>query len=105
MAASRLTLPLGVPKCTLTAYERGSKVPIVKVPPSNNGSPAAHRLAASLGHGFEAGFEYTVRQRKAVAKNSGVAAHSDAPGIRRDAFGVEPSFVSTQHPGLHLIFE
>jgi iron complex transport system ATP-binding protein len=23
----------------------------------------------------------------------------------RDAFGVEPSFVSTQHPGLHLIFE
>ena len=23
----------------------------------------------------------------------------------RDAFGIEPSFVSTQHPGLHLIFE
>ena len=23
----------------------------------------------------------------------------------REAFGVEPSFVSTQHPGLHLIFE
>jgi iron complex transport system ATP-binding protein len=23
----------------------------------------------------------------------------------RDAFGVEPSFVSTKHPGLHLIFE
>jgi heme transport system ATP-binding protein len=23
----------------------------------------------------------------------------------RDAFGVQPSFVSTQHPGLHLIFE
>lgn len=27
------------------------------------------------------------------------------PDLIRDAFGVEPSFVSTEHPGLHLIFE
>lgn len=38
-----------------------------------------------------------------------VAAGSPAevltPDLIRDAFGVQPSFVSTQHPGLHLIFE
>jgi iron complex transport system ATP-binding protein len=27
------------------------------------------------------------------------------PHLIREAFGVEPSFISSQHPGLHLIFE
>lgn len=35
----------------------------------------------------------------------GTPAQVLTPELIREAFGIEPSFVSTEHPGLHLIFE
>src|SRR5204863_7525953 len=42
-------------------------------------------------------------QGRAVA--AGGPAEVLTAGLIRDTFGVEPSFVPTQHSGLHLIFE